>query len=58
MLRPITEVFLKMVKMDNHKTDKYYPKVVNAFDAILTEGDVVAPVEVFMRIGNLEKKET
>lgn len=45
-----------MVSVDNYKADKYYPKVVSAFDCILTEGNVIAPVEVFIQLGNLDKR--
>ena len=45
-----------MISVDNYKADKYYPKVVSAFDSILTEGNVIAPVEVFIQLGNLNKR--
>jgi len=45
-----------MVTVSNYKTDKYYPKIESAFDALLAEGTVVASVDVFMKIGNLEKR--
>ena len=45
-----------MVGVDNYRTDGYYPKVVRAFDALLAEGQVVAPVDVFMKLGNLHPK--
>ncbi len=44
-----------MITVQNYKNDKYYSKVLNAFEVILTEGNIVEPIEVFMKIGNLEK---
>ena len=45
-----------MVTVNNYKDDKYYPKVVRAFDAILSRGELVAPIDVFIEIGNLKKE--
>ncbi len=45
-----------MVSVQNYKSDKYYPKVVSAFDRILTDGKVVAPIDVLMALGNLNPK--
>jgi hypothetical protein len=44
-----------MVTVQNYKSDKLYPGVVRAFDALLTRGKVVAPVDVFLEMGNLDK---
>lgn len=48
---------LKKISSSNHKNDKYYKKVVKAFNEILKQESVVAPVEVFMQMGNLNKKD-
>jgi len=45
-----------MVTVQNYKSDKLYPGVVSAFDMLLRKGKVVAPVDVFMAMGNLEKR--
>lgn len=44
-------------KLSNYKKDKYYPKVVSVVDEILKKSIFVAPVEVFIRIGNLSRKD-
>ena len=43
-----------MVTVNNYMDDKYYPKVLRAFDAILSRKEVVAPIDVFLEIGNLK----
>ena len=40
-----------------YKKDKYYSKVTAAVDQLLKERHVVAPVEVFMQMGNLTKED-
>jgi hypothetical protein len=47
---------MKSVTVENYKGDKYYPRVVRAVAKILVRSDVVAPVEVFLEMGNLTKK--
>jgi hypothetical protein len=46
---------MKKITVENYRDDKYYPKVVQAFEAILAAGDVVAPIEVFVHLGLLSK---
>lgn len=46
---------MKRVTVENFRSDKYYPKVVRAVEAILARGDVVAPVEVFTQMDLLKK---
>jgi hypothetical protein len=38
------------ITVENYRDDKYYPKIVRAVEAILAQGDVVAPVDVFVRM--------
>ena len=40
----------------NYKTDKHYPAGVRAVESILARSDVVAPVEVFLAMGNLSRE--
>jgi hypothetical protein len=40
-----------------YKKDKYYSRVTAAVDQLLKERHVVAPVEVFMQMGNLTKED-
>lgn len=44
------------VSVDTYPSDRYYPKVVKAFDEILSREIVVAPVDVFMAMGLLSKE--
>jgi hypothetical protein len=48
---------MKKVTAKNHRKEKWYPRVVQAVSAILSEGDVVVPVEVFMRLNLLKRKD-
>ena len=41
---------MKKVTVENYRDDKYYPKIVRAVEAILAQGDVVAPIDVFVRM--------
>ena len=43
------------VTVENYRDDKYYPKIVRAVEAILIQGDVVAPIDVFVHMGLLSK---
>ena len=43
------------VTVENYRDDKYYPKIVRAVEAILAQGDIVAPVDVFVRMELLTK---
>lgn len=46
---------MKKITVENYRDDKYYPKVVRAVEAILANGDVVAPIDVFVQMGLLSK---
>ncbi len=46
---------MKKVTAGNYKKDKWYPRVVRAVSEILADGDVVAPVEVFIRLNLLRR---
>ena len=43
------------ITVENYRDDKYYPKIVRAAEAILAQGDVVAPVDVFVHMELLSK---
>ena len=43
------------ITVENYRDDKYYPKIVRAVEAILTQGDVVAPIDVFVHMGLLSQ---
>ena len=45
-----------MPTVHDYRSDKFYPKVVSAFDVLLAKGNVVAPVDVFMQIGKLDRR--
>lgn len=47
---------MKEVTIENYLQDKYYPRVVKAVAKMLAHSDVIAPVEVLMKMGNLSKK--
>src|SRR5947209_17183917 len=46
---------MKKITVGNYREDKYYPKVVRAVEAILANGDVVAPIDAFVHMGLLSK---
>jgi hypothetical protein len=48
---------MKKITLNNYKKDKYYPRVVGAVGRILSRSDIVAPVEVFIEMGNLTQKD-
>ena len=48
---------MKRVTLDNYKEDKYYPKVVNAVDRVLSSKKYVTPIRVFQSMGLLEQKD-
>lgn len=48
---------MKKITVENYRGDKYYPKVVQAFAAILATGDVVAPIEVLVQMGLLRRSD-
>lgn len=41
---------MKKISLDNYRTDKFYPRIVRAVEALLSKGDVVAPIEVFIEM--------
>jgi hypothetical protein len=41
---------MKKISLGNYRTDKFYPRIVRAVEAILARGDVVVPVEVFVEM--------
>jgi len=47
---------MKKVTLQNYREDKYYPKVVNAVEKILVHGREVRPIDVFINMGMIEKK--
>jgi hypothetical protein len=48
---------MKKVNAENFQQDKYYPRVVRAVQSILAKGDVVAPIDVFVRMDLLRKED-
>jgi len=48
---------MKKVTLDNYKKDRYYPKVVNAVDQLLSSEKYVTPIRVFQSMGLLEQKD-
>ena len=47
---------IKKITALAYKKDKYYRKVTGAVHEVLKEGNVVTPVDVFTKIGNLTKE--
>jgi len=47
---------MKKVTLQNYREDKYYPKVVKAVERLLIHGREVRPIDVFINIGMIEKK--
>jgi hypothetical protein len=41
---------MKKISVSNYRSDKYYPRIVRAVEAILAKGRVVAPVDVFLHM--------
>ena len=41
---------MRKVTLGNYRADPYYPRVVRAVNEILSEGHVVAPIDVFTRM--------
>jgi hypothetical protein len=48
---------VKKVTLDNYKKDRYYPKVINAVDQLLSSEKYVTPIQVFQSMGLLEEKD-
>jgi len=47
---------MKKVTLQNYREDKYYPKIVKVVDKILINQSVVKPLDVFFKMGMIEKK--
>ncbi|MGH7852967.1 MAG: hypothetical protein ACREP3_05965, partial [Candidatus Binatia bacterium] len=45
------------ITLENYTTDKYYPKIVTAVDAELQSRNFVTPIEVFISMGVLERRD-
>lgn len=48
---------MKKVTVENYRDDPYYPRIVRAVEAILATGEVVAPIDVFIRMDLLSKED-
>ena len=48
---------MKTITLKNYTTDKYYPKIVKAVDAELQSRNFVTPIEVFISMGLLERRD-
>ena len=48
---------MKNISLKNYTTDKYYPKIVKAVDAELRSRNFVTPIEVFISMGLLERRD-
>ena len=44
---------MKRTTTENYRKDRFYPKIVQVTSALLQEGDVLAPVDVLIRMGKL-----
>ena len=47
---------MKKVTLQNYREDKYYPKIVKVVDKILINDSEVKPLDVFFKMGMIEKK--
>lgn len=47
---------MKKISLENYRTDKFYPRIVRAVEQILETGDAVAPIDVFLRMGLIDKE--
>jgi hypothetical protein len=48
---------MKKISLKNYATDKYYPKIVKTVDAELQLRNFVTPIEVFISMGLLERRD-
>ena len=48
---------MKKISLKNYTTDKYCPKIVKAVDAELLPRNFVTPIEVFISMGLLERRD-
>ena len=46
---------MKKVTVNTYRKDKYYSRVVRSVGRILAHGDVVAPTDILIEMGNLSK---
>ncbi|HYI09856.1 MAG TPA: hypothetical protein VEK57_12400 [Thermoanaerobaculia bacterium] len=47
---------MKKISLANYRTDKYYRRIVRVVEEILEKGDVVAPIDVFLRMGLVDEE--
>lgn len=47
---------MKKVTVNTYRKDKYYSRVVRAVERVLAHGDIVAPTDILIEMGNLSKK--
>jgi hypothetical protein len=48
---------MKKIILKNYTTDKYYPRIVKAVDTELQSRNFVTPIEVFVSMGLLERRD-
>jgi len=48
---------MKKITLGSYTVDKYYPKIVKAVEAELTSQNFVTPIEVFISMGLLERRD-
>ena len=48
---------MKKITLNKYTTDKYYPKIVKAVDVELQSRNFITPVEVFISMGLLERRD-
>jgi hypothetical protein len=48
---------MKKITLKNYTTDKYYPRIVKAVDTELQSRNVVTPIELFISMGLLERRD-
>jgi len=48
---------MKKIALNNYTTDKFYPRIVKAVDAELQSRNLVTPIEVFISMGLLERRD-
>lgn len=48
---------MKKITLNNYTTDKYYPKIVKAVAVELQSRNFITPVEVFISMGLLERRD-
>ncbi|MGH7855499.1 MAG: hypothetical protein ACREP3_18765 [Candidatus Binatia bacterium] len=48
---------MKKITLENYTTDKYYPRIVKAVDTELQSRNFVTPIEVFISMGVLDRRD-